>query len=161
MTAGPARAEVPDNAITLEPLAVVFARTIALEYERGFGPVGVALAAAVGLGDIAHKSTETTGDFNAFGVTLSVRVYPWDSAPRGAFFGPYATMAWVEAKGDGDEGTASGLGWTVGAMAGYTWLLGRSFIVSAGAGVGWFEHDVGVGESGLLPALRLAVGAAF
>ena len=44
--------ETPDNALTLEPLAVVFARTIALEYERGFGPVGLALGAAVGLGDV-------------------------------------------------------------------------------------------------------------
>lgn len=156
---GVARAAGPENAITLEPLAVVFARTIALEYERGFGPVGLALGAALGLGDIAHRSSNTDGDFMALGLTLSVRVYPWDLAPRGAFFGPFGTLGWVEA--EAGETRASGFGWSLGALAGYTWLFGTSFIVSGGAGLAWYEHEVGDGESGLLPTLRLAVGAGF
>lgn len=154
-----ARAETPENALTLEPLAVVFARTIALEYERGFGPVGLALGAAVGLGDVSHQSSGRSGDFTALGLTLSVRIYPWDLAPRGAFFGPFGSLGWVEAEA-GDR-RASGLGWSVGALAGYTWILGTSFILSGGAGFAWYEHEVGDGESGLFPTLRLAVGAAF
>ncbi len=149
----------PDNAITLEPLAVVFSRTITLEYERGFGPVGLALAGALGLGDIAHTSSQTSGDFIALGLTLSVRIYPWDLAPRGAYIGPYSTLMWVEAEAGGHS--ESGVGWSVGALVGYTWLLGTSFVVSGGVGLGWYEHEVGEGESGLVPALRLALGAAF
>lgn len=156
---GAARAETPENALTLEPLAVVFARAIALEYERGIGPVGLALGAAVGLGDVSHQSSGRSGDFTALGLTLSVRVYPWDLAPRGAFFGPFGSLGWVEAEA-GDR-RASGLGWSVGALAGYTWILGTSFILSGGAGLAWYEHEVGDGESGLFPTLRLAVGAAF
>jgi len=162
---GPARGEdaSPRNAITLEPLSVVYARTIALEYERGFGRVGLHIASALTLG--GFDSADSQGDYLAVGVTLGLRVYPWSEAPAGGFLGPFASVAWVDA----DDGAkrSQGLGWSVGAQVGWTWILGSVFALSLGAGAAWYAYDLdgaggtAVGRSGLLPALRLAVGAAF
>jgi len=151
------------NAITLEPLAVVFARTIAVEYERGFGHVGVHLGTALTLG--GFDSDGRNGNYLAFGVTFGVRFYPWSEAPEGPFGGPFGSIAWVDA----DDGTSQsqGLGWSVGGLVGWTWVLGSVFALSLGAGAAWYAYDVDgtdgatVGRNGFLPALRLAVGAAF
>lgn len=156
--------DLPDNAITLEPLAVVYARTIALEYERGFGTLGVHLGAAFTLGDF--EGDGESGDYLAVGATLGVRFYPWSDAPGGAFVGPFGSLAWVEAEDGGSR--SEGLGWSAGAMVGWTWILGSVFVLSIGAGAAWYAYDVDgadggakVGRSGLWPALRLAVGMAF
>ena len=178
---GSARAGA-DNAITLEPLALVYARTIALEYERGFGTVGLALATAVTLGD--WSASGSSGDYLALGATLGVRFYPWTEAPAGPFIGPFGGIAWVDASGGGEA--SSGIGWSVGALAGWSWTLGGGreqssgpsggpppdqssggFVLSLGAGAAWYAYDLelssgaSVGRQGFLPALRLAVGAAF
>lgn len=166
--ATPARAREagPRNAITLEPLAVVFARTIAVEYERGVGRFGVHLGGAVTLGDF--DAGETSGDYLALAATLGVRFYPWSEGPVGAFVGPYASLGWVDAESGGER--ASGLGWSVGAMAGWTWVFGSVFALSLGAGAVYYRHDIdpdgaggepAKGRSGLFPATRLGVGAAF
>lgn len=161
----PAHAEpTPDNAITLEPLAVVFARTIALEYERGVGRVGVHVGTALTLG--GFDSGESSGDYLSVGATFGARIYPWSEAPAGAWVGAFGGLAWVEAE-DGTE-RSSGLGWSAGAMVGWTWILGSVFELSLGAGAAWYAYEVddaggrdALGEDGLLPALRLAVGVAF
>lgn len=156
-------ADAPDSVITLEPLAVVYARTIALEYERGVGHVGLHLGAALTLG--SFDLSERSGDYLGVAVTLGARFYPWTEAPAGPFIGPFASVGWVEAQ-DGVQ-RASGVGWSVGAMAGWTWLLGSVFALSLGAGAAWYAYDIDgadgatVGRAGFLPAVRLAVGAAF
>jgi len=155
--------DTPRNVITLEPLAVVYARTIAVEYEHGFEHIGVHLGTALTLG--GFDSSESSGNYLAVGVTLGVRFYPWSDAPEGPFAGPFGSVAWVDA----DDGTSQsqGLGWSVGGLVGWTWVLGSVFALSLGAGAAWYAYDVDgaggttVGRSGLLPALRLAVGAAF
>jgi hypothetical protein len=156
--------ELPDNVITLEPLAVVYARTIALEYERAFGPIGIHVGAAFTLGDFDGGGQ--SGDYLAIGGTLGVRFYPWSDSPAGAFVGPFGSLAWVEAK-DGDTRT-EGMGWSVGAMVGWTWVFGSVFAFSLGGGAAWYDYTVdgtggrdAVGRSGVYPALRLAVGVAF
>lgn len=170
LVGGSARAGDADNAITLEPLALVYARTIVLEYERGLGRVGLALASAVTLGD--WSADGASGDYLALGATLAVRIYPWTEAPAGPFIGPFGGLAWVDASGQtsgpssGGE-NASGIGWSVGALAGWSWTLGGGFVLSLGAGAAWYSYDLAlssgdtVGRHGFLPALRLAVGAAF
>lgn len=155
--------ETPRNVITLEPLAVVYARTIAVEYERGFGHVGVHVGTAMTLG--GFDSGGGKGNYLAIGVTLGMRFYPWSQAPEGPFAGPFGSVAWVDA----DDGTSqsAGVGWSVGGLVGWTWVLGSVFALSLGAGAAWYAYDVDgadgatVGRSGFLPALRLAVGAAF
>lgn len=163
-------AEIGRNVIATEPLALVFARTIALEYERGFGHVGVHLSTALALGDFSLTESERSGDYLSLGFTAGVRFYPWSEAPRGAFFGPFGTVAWIQAesRAGGETAETSGVGWAAGAMVGWTWVLGTSFVVSVGGGAAWYElaldpdaGDETSGRSGLLPALRLAVGAAF
>lgn len=161
----------PENAITFEPLAVVFARTIAVEYERGFGLVGVHGGLALALGDFATGGESgSSGTFRGVSVTIGARFYPWSRAPSGAFVGPFGSVAWVSA--ESADATADGFGWSVGALAGWTLILGRSFDLSLGAGAGWYEATAqrsAVGElagesaarSGLQPTLRLAIGAAF
>ncbi len=155
--------EAPKNVITLEPLAVVYARTIALEYERGIGRVGLHLGSALTLG--SFDSADSNGDYLAVAVTLGMRIYPWTDAPEGPFVGPFGSVAWVDA----DDGTTAvtGVGWSVGAMVGWTWLLGSVFALSLGAGAAWYSYGIEradgttAGHEGFLPALRLAVGAAF
>ena len=164
--AGEARAAEPKNAITLEPLAVVFARTIAVEYERGFGAVGVHLGGAVTFG--GFDSEAASGDYRAFAATLGVRIYPWSDAPIGAFGDLFGSLGWVSAA-SGDE-SAEGLGWSLGAMVGWTWVFGSVFALSLGAGAAYYAHDVdpdgggsaqSEGRSGFFPVTRLGVGAAF
>jgi len=156
----------PKNVITLEPLAVVFARTIAVEYERGIGRFGLHLGGAVTLG--GFDAADASGDYLALGVTLGVRFYPWSEGPIGAFVGPFGSLGWVSAE-SGDE-RASGLGWSVGAMAGWTWVFGSVFALSLGAGAVYSRHEIDPdgpggdparGRSGFFPATRLGVGAAF
>lgn len=62
------------------------------------------------------------------------------------------------------EGTA--LGYSVGVIAGYTWLIADPIDISLGLGAQYLaaEADVegtSVGFSGVLPSGRLAVGVAF
>jgi hypothetical protein len=155
-----------DHAITLEPLGVVFARTIGLEYERALGHVGLfsGLSATIGDLDTATPALRA-GTYYAAGLTLGVRVYPWSQAPSGAFFSPFASMAWVSVEADGDAGpsTTEGWSWSAGAVAGWTWVFGRSFTLSTGLGAAYVEHrwTSGAARSRWAPATRLAVGAAF
>lgn len=157
----------PENAITFEPLAVVFARTIAVEYERGFDLVGVHAGVALTLGDFATGGDNAqSGTFRGVALTLGARFYPWSRAPSGAFIGPFGSVAWVDA--DTGAATASGFGWSAGALAGWTLILGRSFDLSLGAGAAWYDATArrAQGESeptrsGVQAALRLAIGAAF
>jgi len=168
--AAPVPDDIARNVIAIEPLALVFARTIALEYERGIDHIGVHVSTALALGDFSISEPERSGDYLSIGFTLGVRVYPWTEAPRGPFFGPFATIAWIEAKSRSGDQTAetSGFGWAAGAMVGWTWVLGTSFVVSVGGGAAWYELSLDPddtvepsGRRGALPSLRLAVGAAF
>ena len=159
------------NAITLEPLAVVFARTITLEYERAFGAwMSVFIQpslilgsshAVVGSGDTA---TSVDGDYFAVAGTLGVRIFPWRGAPGGPFVSPFAGVAYTHATAGSDS--ASGIGWSVGGMIGYTFVLGSVFDLSIGGGAAYVALDIDAGgkrfgETGVQPSFRVAVGAVF
>ncbi|MCC6621068.1 MAG: hypothetical protein IT385_07420 [Deltaproteobacteria bacterium] len=154
------------NALTLEPLAVVFAKTIALEYERRLSSgVSLALGPVVTLGETTTGGDEPVeGTYVAWGLNLAVRFYPWSVAPAGAFVGPFAGVAWTSA--EAGDSLAEGVGWSVGGLAGYTWILGRYFVFSVGAGAAWSDMDLDVdgerrGKQGVYPSLRLAIGGVF
>ena len=154
------------NTLTLEPFAVVFAKTIALEYERRLLPwLSVAAGPSFTTGDTTTGGdAAVTGSYFAWGATLAARFYPWNEAPSGAFVSPFGGLAWASAEA-GDD-TSDGFGWSVGGLAGYTWILGRYFVFSIGAGAAWLDMDVMTngtshGKRGVYPALRLAIGGAF
>ncbi len=159
------------NALTIEPLAVVFARTIALEYERGIGGwVSVFVQPSFVYGSSRVVTTEgnatttTDGEYFAVGGTLGVRIFPWRAAPTGPFVSPFAGLAYTRARTGGDS--ASGLGWSVGGLIGYSFVLGSVFELSLGGGAAYAAYALEAGgkrfgERGVLPALRLAVGAVF
>lgn len=175
--AEPAEPEVRPNALTIEPLAVVFARTIALEYERGIGgwvSVFVQPSFVYGsshvvrtTGDAADPTTATSttdGEYFAVGGTVGVRIFPWHAAPTGPFVSPFAGLAYTHANAGGES--ASGLGWSVGGLVGYSFVLGSVFELSLGGGAAYAAYDVTAGgqrfgDDGVLPAFRLAVGAVF
>jgi hypothetical protein len=159
------------NALTIEPLAVVFARTIALEYERGIGgwvsvfvqPSFVYGSSRVVSGD-DNATTTTDGEYFAVGGTLGVRIFPWRAAPTGPFVSPFGGLAYTHARAGGDS--ASGLGWSVGGLIGYTFVLGSVFELSLGGGAAYAAYAIEAGgkrfgERGVLPAFLLAVGAVF
>lgn len=158
------------NAIVMEPLAVVFAKTFVLEYERRVTPgVSLALAPAVSYGEAqgsaAEGETPKSGQHWAVGATLAMRLYPWSRAPGGAFIGPFGGLAWAWTDIDPATDT-KGFGWSVGGLAGYTFILGKSFACSLGLGASWNDQTLdGAGEtsgdSGLRLATRLAIGWVF
>ena len=171
----PARAAhaAPDtkpNALTIEPLAVVFARTIAIEYERGIGgwvSVFVQPSFVYGSSRVVTtdgNATTTDGEYVAVGGTLGVRIFPWRAAPTGPFVSPFAGLAYTHASAGGES--ASGLGWSVGGLIGYTFVLGSVFELSLGGGAAYAAYALEAGgkrfgDRGVLPAFRLAVGAVF
>jgi hypothetical protein len=153
------------HAISIEPLGVVLARTIGLEYELGLGHVGLFVGAGVTLGDLTVAApVARSGTYSAVGFTFGARFYPWTQAPAGPYFGPTASFSRVFA--DSGMDSVAGSSWSVGAMAGWTWLLGRSFELATGIGAAYFDRGFdapssGRASSGVRPLLRLAVGAAF
>ena len=159
------------NALTIEPLAVVFARTIALEYERGIGgwvSVFVQPSFVYGSSRVVtsegNATTTTDGEYFAVGGTLGVRIFPWRAAPTGPFVSPFAGLAYTHASAGGES--ASGLGWSVGGLIGYTFVLGSVFELSLGGGAAYAAYAIEAGGKrfggrGVLPAFRLAVGAVF
>jgi len=167
---GPRDAAPPPNALTLEPLAVVFAKTIALEYERRLTPgFAVAFGPQITLGETttggaADDPATRDGSYVAWGLNLMARFYPWSVAPAGAFVGPFGGVAWTTA--EAGDSTTEGFGWSLGGLAGYTWILGKHFVFSVGAGAAWIDLDLEVdgetrGKRGVYPSLRLAIGGVF
>lgn len=156
----------PANALTIEPLAVVFAKTIALEYERRLTTgVTIAFGPVITLGETTTGGEDAVeGSYVAWGLDLTTRFYPWSVAPAGAFIGPFAGVAWTSSEA-GDR-VSEGFGWSLGGLAGYTWILGKYFVFSVGAGAAWIDLDLDVdgesrGKRGVYPALRLAIGGVF
>jgi len=159
----------PDNAITLEPLAVVFARAFALEYERHVA-YGWSVFAQPSVVFGASRLTATTDEevgrgFSGYGVglTLGARFFPFDRGLEGFFASAFVSVAWATATTN-DNVNLQSVGVGVGLMAGYTFILGGVFDLSLGAGASYFEvhFDSGQGvERGVQPAIRAAMGAAF
>lgn len=171
----------PQNALTLDPLTLVFTRAIALEYERGFGPVGVHVGTSLLVGDLELSEFKALQSHSlGFGFQLGLRYYPWSKALKGAYINPYAAFSHTQMESEvpaiaGEDGvlsqpiqdSLSGWGWSVGAVVGWAWVLGDSFAFSLAGGAGWCEtrleskNGTRLNEKGFCPTLRVAVGAAF
>ncbi len=154
-----------DNAITVQPIDL-FTGNINLEYER-------ALASRVGLyaglnflvmrGLLLPQETRQR---LAIGPELGLRIYLIGRAPGGLWVGPYVNAAYVRDTSPGDGFTRDALALGAGGMAGLNLLFGQ-FMLSLGAGAGYQDYGVGVGNRtipgtyGVTPRLRLAIGAVF
>ncbi len=163
----------PLNAIVFEPLAVVFARAFAVEYERRVAPhwswfvqpsvvFGASRLSTAGVG-----GDETARGFSGlgFGLTSGVRFFPLHPGLDGFFISAFVSGAWTTTTGAADTGTiGDAWGWGGGAMVGWTFLPSQVFDLSLGLGLALTDrHDAEHpdGHFGVLPAIRVAVGAAF
>lgn len=112
------------------------------------------------------SSSDTVADESVISVGLSggVRWFFAGRAPAGWFISPNLSLAYAEAEVDGIEGSA--LAYSLGAIGGYTWLLGDVVDISLGLGAQYMSAEVDVegisaGFRGVLPSGRLALGVAF
>ena len=100
------------------------------------------------------------GDFLGFGVELGLRWFPTKYAPFRWWVGVRGVMAHLRA--ETRYGLRIGFGGYVSVLAGYTWLIARWLVLSAGAGVQYLKYRVaGMGIQGILPALHTNIGFAF
>ncbi|MCB9732915.1 MAG: hypothetical protein H6745_09915 [Deltaproteobacteria bacterium] len=155
--------ELPENAITLEPLALVFTRTIVVEYERVLSPT-FSLFIAPSFTFDSVDTDDLTASFLAVGGGLGARAYLLDDAPTGLFVSAMFQVAWATAERDGAK--SDGVGFAVAGHLGYAWVLGGVVAVSVGLGAAWYDMsltlpDGDVGVSGLYPAARAAIGIGF
>lgn len=149
------------NAITLNPIDL-FTGTANIEYERAL-TTWASLYGGLNFlyfGGVLRLNTTTRF---AVGPELGARLYLIGNAPAGLWLGPYVNAGYVTNFDGGSSYGSLGLG--AGAMAGFNLVLGH-FIGSLGAGVGYFDNSARVGEGrigqyGVTPRLRLAVGVAF
>lgn len=157
----------PLNTITIEPLSLIFARTIDVEFEHAVSP-GVSLFVGPSVIIGTPSTTYANESYFGVGVSFGARFFMFGNAPRGFFLSPFAEIAYASASVNGASG--SGVAFAVGGLVGYTWLIGDVFDVSIGGGVQYFSEQVTatngsttyqVGFNGVLPALRLALGFGF
>jgi hypothetical protein len=152
-----------DNSVTVNPIDM-FTGTLNVEYERA---VASRLGLYGGLNFGYMRGVLSTSEVRplAIGPELGLRVYLIGRAPGGIWIGPYGNMAWV--RNTDASGSVDSLGLGFGAMAGINLLLGQ-FNLSLGAGTGYHDYSswsaAGVrriGNFGVTPRLRLALGAVF
>ena len=99
-------------------------------------------------------------DFYSMGMEAAYRYFFSGTAPTGA---------WVQARGVAGYLFTRGLpteeqtfGGYIGALGGYTWILGNRWVLAAGAGLQYIHMNVaGMGPEGIFPAAHTAVGVAF
>jgi hypothetical protein len=158
----------PPRTVTTEPLAIVFARAFALEFE---GRVGEGWTLFVQPSVVVGASRLTGADPDApdrgfggygLGLTAGFRFFPFDVGPEGFFLSVFGSGAWATSSAV-DGASVDGAGFGAGAMAGYTFILGGSFVLSLGAGAAYAEvHPSGAEvRREAQPAVRAGLGVAF
>lgn len=86
------------------------------------------------------------------------------SAPAGVFVSPFVRAAFVRGSINGVEG--SGLGWTVGASFGQSFLVANRFVLRGGVGLQYLSYEVASEREQmrirtLYPTFDLTLGVAF
>jgi hypothetical protein len=155
--------ESPKNTITWNPLSIL-AGVLSVEYERALTEwltvfAGPQIQVFPGVFNVPEDSS-------AFGVglTAGARFVLYGDAPEGFWISPQFSAAWATATVNGE--TADGVGFSAGALVGFSWFIGGVFDLSLGLGAGYVNASVTVGGDtigleGILPMGRLAIGAAF
>ncbi len=156
----------PRTAITFEPLGAIYARAFAIEVEQRVAPrwtvllqpaLILASQAATGADGVVSGETSLVGS-----ATLGCRYFLVGQGLDGLFLGPLLTASFGGFARSSDATTPVAL--AAGALGGYTFLLGQTFLLSTGVGAQYHARvDAGrpAGGDRVLPLLRLAIGAAF
>jgi hypothetical protein len=156
----------PVNTVTLDTMPLALDGELHLEYERALND-DFSLFAGPTVAFAPHVSCSCS--LSGWGATAGARFFT-DTAPRGLFFGVFGTVLYASATENGSPATVTGLEYEAGGMVGYTFIIARHFDLSLGAGLAYAHEQlalsyggdsVTVGGNGVVPALRLALGAAF
>jgi hypothetical protein len=118
----------------------------------------------------------TDDDTWAAGAGLRPFFFFFRPAPGGMYLSPMVSAAYAKAYSGNATGT--GVGWSVGALIGYSWLIGNFMTIRAGGGIQYIsikaeaeansetggiytESSASIGFSGVLPALDFSLGFVF
>lgn len=147
VVAPPARLDYerpPRNILSTNPLGII-GGSVGLEYEHVFSR-WFSLAVGVSYYDskmnpFASADVAVTGGL----VTVQPRFYLLRrGAPRGLYLSPVVSVGYVSATGtdyDGWDVSLGGVGYSVGGLVGWSWLIGRHFNIKLGAGAR-YDHYV-------------------
>jgi len=154
--------EPPKNGLHVNPLGMLFG-VFGLGYERVLHD-----RVAIQLSGQYTKMWYSDDDVWAIGAQLRPYFFFFRPAPGGMYISPLASIAYSSVTVG--SATGSGVGYSVGATIGYSWVIGRHFNIRAGGGVQYMsiraeaEGDgvtATAGYSGVLPALDLSMGFVF
>lgn len=148
----------PNWTLQVDPLTTALG-FVHLQLERALGE-----RASVYLGPHLRLfngiTSDAEDDFQGLGVELGLRFFFTGRAPEGAWAMTRTVTAQVTTDATGETQTSFG-GYT-SVLGGYTWIVDRWLVLSAGAGVQYIYYTVGEqGIEGVLPALHTAAGFAF
>lgn len=160
----------PQQAITINPVAIFVSGQLGFEYERAMNSwVSVFIAPWLDLGSGVNTAEDES--VMTFGSDFGARFFPMSgAAPKGFFVGPQMGFGYTSIESGSVE--ASGIVYYIGALLGYTWLIADVVDLSLGLGMAYFDFEVKAEESetGLgaslgfafpFPIARLAVGYAW
>ena len=160
--------EPPRNGLHINPLAMALG-VFGLGYERVLGE-----HVAIQLSGQYTRLWYSEDDAWAVGAELRPYFFFFRPAPGGMYLAPFGSLAYSRAQVG--SATGEGVGWSVGATIGYSWLIGRHVTIRAGGGVQYLSlkaeaeaNGLGAsdgvkataGYSGGMPALDFSVGYVF
>ncbi|TNE44761.1 MAG: DUF3575 domain-containing protein [Deltaproteobacteria bacterium] len=153
-----AKPDLPAWTITVDPLTTALG-LVHIQVERAFGE-HVSLYVGPNFRLFNGILPNFQGDFLGFGVEVGLRWFPTKRAPFRWWVGVRGVLAHLRA--DTQDGLRTSIGGYVSILAGYTWLVARWLVLSAGVGVQYLHYQVdGMGVEGVLPALHTNIGVAF
>lgn len=154
----PVEPELPAWTITVDPLTTALG-LVHIQVERALGE-HVSLYVGPNFRLFNGILPNFQGDFLGFGVEMGFRWFPTRRAPFRWWVGVRGVVAHLHTHTK--DGLQTSVGGYVSILAGYTWLIARRLVLSAGAGVQYLNYRVaGMGVEGVLPALHTNIGVAF
>jgi len=154
--------EPPKNGLHVNPLAMALG-VFGLGYERVLGE-----HVAIQLSGQYTRLWYSESDAWGLGAELRPYFFFFRPAPGGMYLAPFGSLAYSRAQVG--SATGEGVGWSVGATIGYSWLIGQHVTIRAGGGVQYLSIEAeaesdGVsataGYSGVMPALDFSIGYVF
>lgn len=148
----------PRWTLQVDPLTTALG-FVHLQLERALGP-RVSLYLGPSLRLFNGITSDAEDDYQGLGAEAGLRVFFTGRAPEGAWAMARTVAARVSTDATGETQTAFG-GYS-SLLGGYTWVLDRWLVLSAGGGVQYLYYTAGEqGVEGVLPALHTAAGFAF
>ena len=149
-----------ENTITINPGSLLLGR-LRLEIEHAVDTRASVFGGVHLLVNEPFIETGPGGRVTGSGVEFGGRFFWRDGAPAGWWIGPSASVSFLETR------DASGAGYAVSMMGGYTAIIDDFVVLSFGVGLGYFDmvlersNGSEVGVYGIAPRVRIAAGFAF